>query len=182
MIFLPPHPVNVKHLGKYLRLSKEFFNRHSTAVAKDLLGKVLIFNDVKGLITETEAYRGSDDEASHAYLGPTIRSSIMFGDPGYSYVYLIYGMYHCLNIVTEELGKPGAVLIRGLKTHNTHLNGPGKICKYLGITKTHHGINLISNESFYLVDNNVNNITYKTTPRIGIKKATDKLWRFVITT
>lgn len=106
-----------------LKLSYEFYNRHVTEVAKDLLGKTLIVNNMQGIITETEAYKGADDEASHAFKGSTPRSSIMFGEPGFSYIYLIYGMYNCLNIVTEERGSPSAVLIRGLKLSSfTHFD------------------------------------------------------------
>jgi DNA-3-methyladenine glycosylase len=158
-------------------LSQKFYNRHVVEVAQDLIGKTLVFGKHQGIITETEAYRGSDDEASHAFKGPTPRSEIMFGPSGYSYVYLIYGMYYCLNIVTEPLGNPSAVLIRGLQLPDIHLNGPGKICKHLGITKIHHGINLINHHSFYVTGKNIT--PYQATPRIGIKKGIDKLWRFV---
>lgn len=160
------------------KLPYEFYNRHVVEVAKDLLGKTLCVGDTKGIITEVEAYRGSDDEASHAFNGLTPRSSIMFGKPGFSYIYLIYGMYHCLNIVTEEKGSPSAVLIRSLKLQNIHLDGPGKICKYLKIDKSHNGINLVSNNYLYLSRGSKIE-EYKTTSRIGIKKAIDKQWRFV---
>lgn len=163
-----------------MKLQKDFFNRPTVEVAKDLLGKSLIFENFKGLITETEAYRGFDDEASHAYKGSTTRAAIMFGEPGYSYVYLIYGIHHCLNIVTESNGCPGAVLIRGLQLPSLNLDGPGKICQHLGITRQHNGLNITTHPHFYL-ENGIDSFTYKTTSRIGIKKATDKLWRFIIT-
>lgn len=162
------------------KLNEDFYHRNTVEVAKDLLGKVLVFGDYKGMITETEAYRGVDDEASHAFKGPTPRSSIMFGAPGYSYVYLIYGMYHCLNIVTESKGQAGAVLIRGLYIPPIHLKGPGKICQHLGISRQQNGINLVANSFFYLTQG-VTNIPYEISPRIGIKKSMDKLWRFVAT-
>jgi len=162
-----------------LRLDNSFYNRHVVEVAKNLLGKTMVFGKVKGVITETEAYRGADDEASHAFSW-TPRSSIMFGSPGYSYIYFIYGMYHCLNIVTEEKNSPSAVLIRGLKLPDIHLNGPGKICKYLGITREHNGINLVTDNNFYLTEGIINSATYTSTARIGIKKAIDKQWRFLI--
>lgn len=167
-------------LDDRLRLDKSFFNRHSVEVAKDLLGKVLVFNEFKGIITETEAYRGLEDEASHAFRGMTPRTEVMFGEPGYSYVYFIYGMYHCLNIVTEGKGTASAVLLRGLLLPSIHLNGPGKLCRYLGITREHSAINLIGNESFYVTEG-VDIVTYDITPRIGITKAIDKPWRFVLT-
>ena len=76
-----------------LKSPYEFYNRHVVDVAKDLLGKILCVGDTQGIITEVEAYRGADDQASHAFRGPTSRASIMFGEPGFSYIYLIYGMY-----------------------------------------------------------------------------------------
>lgn len=162
-----------------MRLTFNFYNRHVVEVAKDLLGKKFVFGDFQGIITETEAYRGKDDEASHAFRGVTKRSKIMFGPPGYVYVYIIYGVYYCLNIVTEEEGKASAVLIRGLQLPNIHLNGPGKLCRHLGIGKEHNGINLIQNEAIYISEGiKVKNPLI--TPRIGISKAKDKLWRFII--
>jgi DNA-3-methyladenine glycosylase len=162
----------------YMRLAYNFYERNVVEVAKDLLGKNLVCGNYQGIITETEAYRGSDDEASHAYRGLKNRSAIMFGPPGYLYVYMIYGMYYCLNVVTEEVGQPSAVLIRGLKLPDIHLNGPGKICRYLGITKSNNGINLADSNNFYLTEGiNIKNVTV--TKRIGISKATDKPWRFI---
>lgn len=163
------------------RLKRDFFNRNCTDVARDLLGQILIFHNYAGIIIETEAYRGTDDPASHAFRGPTPRASIMFGPSGMSYVYLIYGMYHCLNIVTEEVGSPSAVLIRGLKLIKPHeklLDGPGKICRELQITKQHNNINLTNQEDFYVAENKL--VTdFNATPRIGIKVGMDKLWRFI---
>jgi DNA-3-methyladenine glycosylase len=159
-------------------LDSLFYQQDVVDVAKSLLGKKLVFHHFQGIITETEAYRGRDDEASHAFKGITPRSQIMFGPPGYSYVYLIYGMYHCLNIVAEAEGTAAAVLIRGLKLPHIHLDGPGKICKHLGITKAHNSMNVMSNQDFYITEG-VGPVTYEATPRIGIKKAVDKLWRFV---
>src|SRR5579883_1151698 len=129
-----------------MKLSYDFYNRDTVEVAQDLLGKRLSVGSYSGIITETEAYRGSDDEASHAFRGPTKRSAIMFGPAGYAYVYLIYGMYYCLNIVTEELGIPGAVLIRGVLTPDGNLNGPGKLCRSFGITKEQNGLNLVQSD------------------------------------
>jgi len=110
-----------------MRLSYDFYKRNVVEVARDLIGKNLVFRNFQGIITETEASRGSDDEASHAYKGTSNRSAIMFGPPGYLYVYMIYGMYYCINVVTEEVGHPSAVLIRGLRLPDIHLDGPGKI-------------------------------------------------------
>jgi DNA-3-methyladenine glycosylase len=160
------------------KLPFDFYNRYVVDVAKDLLGKTLYVGNAQGIITEVEAYRGLDDEASHAFNGLTPRASLMFGEPGISYIYLIYGMYHCLNIVTEAKGSPSAVLIRGLKLANIHLDGPGKICKYLGLNKSHNGINLVVDDQLYLTKG-IDIGEYKTTSRIGIKKALAKQWRFV---
>ncbi|CAG7592563.1 MAG: DNA-3-methyladenine glycosylase [Candidatus Midichloria sp.] len=159
------------------KLPYEFYNRHVVEVAKDLLGKKLVFGGIEGIITETEAYRGFDDEASHAFKGPTTRSRIMFGRAGYTYVYMIYGMYYCLNVTAEELGEAAAALIRGLKLPDLHLNGPGKLCKYLQITKLQNGIDLTNSSQMY-IEEGVTVNQYNTTPRIGIKKAVDKPWRF----
>ena len=133
------------------KLGYSFFNRDTVKVASDLLGKRIIFNTRSAIITETEAYKGSDDEASHAYYGPTKRSKIMYASPGHSYVYLVYGMHNCLNFVTESEGTAGAVLIRGVKTFEapySKTNGPGKLCKYFGITRKHNGINITQDNSF----------------------------------
>ncbi|MCE2716826.1 MAG: DNA-3-methyladenine glycosylase [Pseudomonadota bacterium] len=162
------------------RLSLSFFSRHTVEVAKGLIGKTLVFGKYQGIIWETEAYRGLDDEASHAFR-KTPRSSIMFGRAGMSYVYFIYGKYHCLNIVSEQDGEPGAVLIRGIKLIKPSLllNGPGKLCQTLGITKLHNGLDLLSHEDFYVMEGQENASVYQATPRIGIRKAVDKHWRFV---
>lgn len=161
-----------------MKLSSAFYSRHVVDVAQDLLGKIFVYHNIQGIITETEAYRGSDDEASHAFR-KTKRSNIMFGPPGHLYVYFIYGIHHCLNIVTEEIGKPSAVLIRGLQLADIHLNGPGKICKYFGITREHNGLNLTDSDDIYLTQG-LSNPKIICTSRIGISKAQDKLWRFVM--
>lgn len=158
-------------------ITTEFFNRHVTEVAHDLIGKKFVFYNISGIITETEAYRGQDDEASHAHRGLTVRNRAMFGPPGHIYVYFIYGMYYCLNIVTEAEGSPSAVLIRGLLLPHVYLGGPGKICKYLGISIKEYDLNLLTHDQVYIVEGvQCNDI--QISPRIGIKKATDKLWRF----
>lgn len=157
-----------------------FFNRHVMEVAHDLIGTRFIFHEFNGIIMETEAYRGKDDAASHAYKGLTLRNKAMFGPPGHLYVYLIYGIHYCVNIVTEEEGSPSAVLIRGLLLPDIYLNGPGKICKFLGISTKECGLNLLTHPDAYVAEG-AKSTSIKATPRIGIKKATDKLWRFIAT-
>lgn len=160
-------------------LNKSFFCRPTLDVAQELIGKELFFFNQKGIITETEAYIGQDDPACHAARGQTKRNAVMFEEGGFSYVYLIYGMYYCLNFVTEAKGFPAAVLIRGIYIPETKLdlNGPGKLCKNLGITKEHNAIDLTKNKNFF-VNNTELVLNYKATPRIGIKAGLDKLWRF----
>lgn len=161
-------------------LDINFYKKNTVKVAKDLIGKKLFVGPYEGIIMETEAYQGSDDEASHAYRGITQRNTAMFGPPGHAYIYMIYGLHYCLNIVTEEMGQPGAVLIRGLLLSNeTYLNGPGKLCKYLKLDKSYNGLSLIDNTHFYITEGiKASNIIV--TPRIGIKKAVEKPWRFLM--
>ncbi len=164
------------------RLSRDFFNRSTPVVAQELLGKIMVFGTSAGVITETEAYIGQDDPASHAARGKTPRSAVMFGPAGFSYVYFIYGMYYCLNFVTEEEGSPGAVLIRGLmlvKPSLLYLNGPGKLCQHLGITRDHNALDLTEGDALYIKDSPLSP-PYEATPRIGIRRGQEKLWRFVV--
>lgn len=160
------------------KLSTTFFERPTEIVAQELIGKTLVISGQAGIITETEAYKGAEDPASHAYKGLTPRSAIMYGPCGHLYIYLIYGMYHCMNIVTHEPEKPGAVLIRGLELNQIMLDGPGKICKYFQIDKQWNHCNISESDTIYIL-NQSQHSSILATPRIGIKKATDKLWRFI---
>lgn len=163
------------------QLTRDYFAQPTLEVAQDLIGKVMTFEGTSGVITETEAYIGENDPACHASKGVTPRTKVMFGPPGKAYVYLIYGMYHCLNFVTENEGFPAAVLIRGVKLlaePKIHLDGPGKLCRDLGITRDHNGEDLVKNGPFRVEDQGMH-FPYEATPRIGIKVGTDKLWRFV---
>ncbi len=122
-------------------LSEAFFNRDTEIVARDLLGKFLVREigkkQVSGMITETEAYDGFEDKASHAFRGKTLRTEVMFGKPGYGYVYFTYGMHFLVNVVTREHGYPAAVLIRGIKLEDGKLlDGPAKLTKFLAIDKS----------------------------------------------
>ncbi|MBM3468392.1 MAG: DNA-3-methyladenine glycosylase [Alphaproteobacteria bacterium] len=160
------------------RLERTFFLRPTVQVAQELLGKRLYFQGSSGIITETEAYHQNNDPACHAYRGKTPRNAPMFGPAGYSYVYFIYGMYHCLNIVTEPEGTAAAVLIRGLVLDMINLNGPGKLCRHLKISKDHNNLDLTTSTHFYVCDEGYQP-DFSATPRIGIRQGTDKLWRFV---
>lgn len=165
------------------RLPRSFFSKNVVEVAFQLVGKTLVFGSHQGIILETEAYRGADDPASHAFKGATSRSRIMFGPPGISYVYLIYGMHYCFNITTEPDTFPSAVLIRSLHLLTpplTPLKGPGNLCRQLGITTTHNGIDLTTASDFYVTEGEQKIVKeIESTSRIGIKVGQEKLWRFI---
>lgn len=180
---------------KSCKLNRKFFARSTLQVARELLGKFLVRKigqrQIVAMITETEAYCGPNDLASHASRGRTPRTKVMFGPPGRAYIYLIYGMYHCLNIVTEKEGYPAAVLIRAAiqdtkcQIQNTKLDGPGKICKYLAINRTLNNENLTTSRQLWLEDRGIviNPHRIRRTPRIGVDyagKYKDKKWRFVL--
>jgi DNA-3-methyladenine glycosylase len=187
--------------GIHQPLPYQFYNRPTVEVAKGLLGKYLIRdlgNELLiGRIVETEAYLGIDDAAAHSSIGRTKRTEILFGEPGRGYIYQLRG-HHLLNAVTEGIGIPTCVLIRaaepiqgietmrqfrGFKiTVDTQLmNGPGKLCKALQINMSHYGIDLTStNSPLYLAEGGIYDFQIETSTRIGITKATDKPWRFMV--
>lgn len=163
---------------------QSFFARPTLVVAREILGARLVrqLEDgsiLSGEIVELEAYTG-DDPACHAARGKTPRCEVMFGPPGVAYVYFIYGMYHCLNIVTEPDGIAGAILIRAVAAENA--NGPGKLCKYWQIDKSHNGNNLLSSEAGLWLSRSrpVADEQVGISPRIGISCGQDRLWRFFI--
>lgn len=168
-------------------IKKEFFLRDTLTVAKELLGCVIVRNDngliQKGKIVETEAYT-QEDPACHAYRGKTKRALTLYKEGGISYVYLIYGMYHCLNFVAREEDYGSAVLIRALEpienVENT--NGPGKLCREMKIDRSFNEINVCSDESpvYLLEGDKIPEKNIITTTRIGIKEAADYPWRFYI--
>lgn len=171
-------------------LKRAFFERSTLQVAPELLGKAIVLRKASkeklGIIVEVEAYT-HDDPACHASRGKTQRTEVMFGPGGFSYVYFIYGMYHCLNLVTEKEGIPGAVLIRALeipKEDPKVANGPGKLCEYLKITKNHNKIDCCKEDSLLTVTNNnlyeINESSIVQTERIGISKAAHYPWRWYI--
>jgi DNA-3-methyladenine glycosylase len=132
-------------------LPRRFYARPAVVVALDLLGSYLVHDGPRGRqigrIVETEAYAGLDDRASHAARGRTPRTAIMFGPPGFAYVYLVYGMYHCLNVVVDECGYPAAVLVRALEPVvgvELSPSGPGRLCRALGIDRRYNGADLTS--------------------------------------
>jgi DNA-3-methyladenine glycosylase len=182
--------------GTYNKLKRQFYDRPTLQVARDIVGKHLVFNSPEGTvaarIVETEAYIGQDDAACHAARGKTRRNEVMFGRPGFTYVYFIYGMYYCLNFVTESKGKPAAVLIRaaepvdgiGLMQSNSPgkkrldlLSGPGKLCRSFGLTREQNGLDLTGN-IIYLEERSKERVRISTSPRIGINQATEHPWRF----
>jgi DNA-3-methyladenine glycosylase len=143
------------------RLPRAFYERSTVDVAQDLLGKLLVRTGSDGpriaRIVEVEAYLGQRDAASHARRGPTPRAAIMFGPPGFLYVYLVYGMHHCMNVVTETDGTAGAVLLRAAEPVAgfdgvSPLAGPGKACAALGISRAQNGWDLCAGDLFLSAD------------------------------
>ncbi len=192
------------------RLDREFYNRDSLIVAKELLGKVLVHEiagqKISAKIVETEAYMGIEDKAAHSYGGKrTPRVEVMYGGPGFSYVFIIYGMYYCFNIVTREEGVPQAVLIRAaepiggleLMAQNRFdksykqlnekeiiglTNGPGKLCRALLIDK---GLNEedLCGSRLYIEEGENETFSTVSTKRVGVdyaEEAKDYPWRFYI--
>jgi DNA-3-methyladenine glycosylase len=163
-------------------LPRAFYARPTTTVARELLGKVLVRRTPAGTtllarIVEVEAYLGERDAASHARRGPTPRAAIMFGPPGFLYVYLIYGLHNCMNFVTEADGTAGAVLIRaarplaGFPDKPRLLAGPGKLCAGLGITRADLGHDLTRPGAFYVADDGSRPPRRATSARIGVDYA-----------
>jgi DNA-3-methyladenine glycosylase len=168
-------------------LSKRYFNRSTLTVARSLVGKYLIRENGKGRIAgkivEVEAYVGCEDKACHASKGRTARTEVLFGPPGMSYVYLIYGMYHMLNVVTEPRGFPAAVLIRAIEVDGELIDGPGKLCRKLGIDRSLNRLDMTHGQSLWFEDRGerVPSKQVGTFPRIGVDYAgvwAKKPWRF----
>jgi DNA-3-methyladenine glycosylase len=166
------------------RLSKEFFIRDVLDVAPELIGKTMVIRSGNGTygrfqVTEVEAYRGAEDKACHACKGRTPRTEIMFQEGGRLYVYLVYGMYWMLNVVTGRENIPQAVLIRGIENYS----GPGRITKSFGIDRTFYGEDLDISERIWFEDTGIVPVV-KTGMRIGIEYAGEywktRLWRYYI--
>lgn len=177
-------------------LPRRFYARDAIAVARDLLGKVLVHGETAGIIVETEAYPGGDDLASHSAAGITKRTRVMFGPPGHAYVYFSYGMHTCMNVVVEPEGTGAGVLIRALEPilgleimrkrrpaahwDRDLASGPGKLTQALGITLDDYGADLTRGELVVRQPAKRKKFEIEATPRIGISKCVDSPLRFVI--
>jgi DNA-3-methyladenine glycosylase len=177
-------------------LKREFYAQATEEVARHLLGKTLVHGPTAGIIVETEAYLGGEDLAAHSARGITERTRVIFGPPGHAYVYFIYGMYECLNIVVEPEGKPGCVLIRALepiagveimqrrrpaaKRVEDLASGPGKLTLAMGITRAHYGADLTRGALVVREPAEPRKPEIEVTPRIGIRQCADWPLRFVI--
>lgn len=166
------------------RLNIDFYKQDAIIVAEKLLGKIMVrvFDDgavIRSRITETEAYMGPEDKACHASKGRTARTEVMYFEGGKVYVYLIYGMYWMLNVVTGTENHPQAVLIRGVDK----IIGPGKVGRMLEVDKSFYGINLLDSDKIWIEDS-VDEIDFDTAPRVGVDYAgeewRDKPWRFIL--
>jgi DNA-3-methyladenine glycosylase len=180
--------VSEQKLGKPLK--RAFFARSVHKVAPDLIGATLLVNGTGGIIVEVEAYHHTDP-AAHSFRGPTPRNKVMFGPPGFAYVYRSYGIHWCINFVCEEEGSASAVLIRALQpTHGiaamrrrrrlhderSLCSGPGKLTEALGITMAHNGLPLDAPPIALLARENEPDIAAGV--RIGITKAAELPWRY----
>jgi len=181
-------------------LARAFYERDTVRVARELLGTILVRTNghtvLRGVIVETEAYRGEGDPASHAYRGPTKRNAVMFGPAGHAYVYFTYGMHYCLNVTTEPTGNPGAVLIRAAqptsaieqmkKRRRTDqlrdlANGPAKLTQAFAVSRSLNGHDLTLGKKLFIVKGDgVEPLDIASTSRIGIRVGLEKPWRFFI--
>lgn len=182
------------------KLSRNFYFQPTLTVAKKLLGNFIVRRyrgrNLVGKIVEVEAYRGSIDPASHAYRGMTKRNEVMFWEGGHLYVYFTYGMHYCANVVTQRDGIAEAVLIRGVEpvrgietmrklrgkgVDNINLtNGPAKFCEAFGIKRRENGTSLLGSEIYLVSGENLPASRIEVSPRIGIRTATEKKWRFLV--
>lgn len=204
---IPVYKINIYTLflkeGVKIKLTRDFYERDALEAAKELLGKYIVRvteeGTTVGKIVEVEAYMGPLDAAAHTFNGKrSERTEVAFGPGGHAYVYLIYGMYNCFNIVTNVVEKPEMVLIRAIepvegieimkkrrKTENLRnlCSGPGKLCQAMDITRKLHGMDLCG-DNFYLLDNErISEKNILSTPRINIDyagEAKEYPWRFLI--
>ncbi len=168
-------------------LSRAYFNRPTVQVARSLIGKYLVRSwdgrELAGKIIEVEAYVGPRDKACHASKGRTARTDVLFGPPGMSYVYLVYGMYHCLNVVTEREEFPAAVLIRAIEIDGELIDGPGRLCRAMQIDRSLNRLNITNGERLWFEDRAVwvRKTDVSAFTRIGVDYAGEwakKAWRF----
>jgi DNA-3-methyladenine glycosylase len=172
------------------KLGRDFFDRSVHAVAPDLIGATLLVDNVGGRIVEVEAYHHTDP-AAHSYSGRTERNAVMFGPPGYAYVYRSYGIHWCVNFVCEREGSASAVLIRaleptagiptmrrrrGLADERVLCSGPGRLCEALGITQAHSGLAL--DRPPFSLRARTEEVDVVVGVRIGITKAVEQPWRY----
>jgi DNA-3-methyladenine glycosylase len=172
------------------KLPREFFKNNTVAVAEGLLGKLLVHRvdgvERIGKVVEVEAYLGPLDLAAHTSKGKTARTRVMWGPPGYAYVYLVYGMHHCMNVVTEAEGTGTAVLLRALEpiaNVDQNTRGPGRLCKAMGVDLRHYGHDLCSDDFYFARPDVVPDFTIVRRPRVGVDYAgvwASKLLRFYI--
>jgi DNA-3-methyladenine glycosylase len=171
-------------------IGRSFFGRSVHEVAPDLIGATLLVSGVGGRIVEVEAY-DQTDPAAHSFRGPTARNAVMFGPPGYAYVYRSYGIHWCLNLVCQPKGSAAAVLIRalepltglaamrrrrGMDDERLLCAGPGRVCEALGVTAAHNGLALFKPP--FEIFKRMQAVEVVTGPRIGLTKAVDKPWRY----
>jgi DNA-3-methyladenine glycosylase len=177
-------------------LGRDFYERPAVEVARRLLGKVVVHGLTAGIIVETEAYLGGDDLAAHSARGITDRTRVIFGEPGHAYVYFIYGMYECLNLVCEPEGSPGCVLIRALepvaglelmrqrrpaaRKPEDLASGPGKLTLAMGITRAQNQADVTRGSLVVRQPAASARFTIDVTPRIGITRSADLPLRFLI--
>jgi DNA-3-methyladenine glycosylase len=177
-------------------LKRSFYERPTAEVARALLGKVLVHGPAAGIIVETEAYPGRDDLASHSARGITGRTRVIFGPPGHAYVYLIYGMYECLNLVTEPDGTPGCVLIRALEPVagielmrqrrpaagklEDVARGPGRLTMAMAITRDYYGIDVTRGSLVVREPASPRPLEIQATPRVGIRVCAERPLRFIL--
>ena len=156
------------------KLPRSFYDRDTILVARELLGKFLVHGNRIGRIVETEAYLGPHDLAAHSSRGLTERTKVMFGPPGFAYVYMIYGMHFCMNVVTQREGHASAVLFRAVepvKNVSGRTQGPGLLCKAMQIDKRLNGHDLTSGDLHIAADAGPGTFTVVKRPRIGVDYA-----------
>jgi DNA-3-methyladenine glycosylase len=177
-------------------LGRSFYERPTIEVARSLLGKILVHEETAGRIVEVEAYLGRADRAAHASRGLTARTRVLFGPPGHAYVYFIYGMYDCLNLVAEPEGRPGCVLVRAIeplaglevmrrrrpkvRSIEELASGPAKLTMAMGITRRHNGTDVTRGPLTVHSPRSEPGLEIAATPRIGIRHAKDWPLRFLI--